>query len=87
MATTHRQQPRQGARARLPLAQAAGDGVHATIDELAAAERINPSYVSLMLRLTLLVPDIDEASPSNTSESHKKIVESLCGNFCSTAAV
>lgn len=32
-----------------------------TIDELAAAERINSSYVSRLLRLTLLAPDIIEA--------------------------
>ncbi|TPQ52947.1 hypothetical protein C2U72_00595 [Prosthecomicrobium hirschii] len=36
-------------------------GAYATIDELAAAERINPSYVSRMLRLTLLAPDMVEA--------------------------
>ena len=36
-------------------------GIHATIDELATAERINPSYVSRLLRITLLAPDIVEA--------------------------
>lgn len=36
-------------------------GVHNTIDDLAAAEKINPSYVSRVLRLTLLAPDIVEA--------------------------
>lgn len=36
-------------------------GAYATIDELAAAERINSSYVSRVLRLTLLAPDIVEA--------------------------
>jgi hypothetical protein len=36
-------------------------GVHATLAELAAAEKINPSYVSRVLRLTLLAPDIVEA--------------------------
>ena len=36
-------------------------GAYATIDELATAERINPSYVSRLLRLTLLAPDIVEA--------------------------
>jgi hypothetical protein len=35
-------------------------GVNATIDDLAAAEKINPSYVSRVLRLTLLAPDIVE---------------------------
>lgn len=34
---------------------------YGTIDELAAAEKINSSYVSRLLRLTLLAPDIVEA--------------------------
>ena len=36
-------------------------GRYATIDALAAAEKINASYVSRILRLTLLAPDIVEA--------------------------
>ncbi len=36
-------------------------GRYATIDELARAEKINASYVSRILRLTLLAPDIVEA--------------------------
>ena len=36
-------------------------GVYATVEELAAAEKINGSYVSRVLRLTLLAPDIVEA--------------------------
>jgi hypothetical protein len=36
-------------------------GVHATIDDLAVAEKITPSYASRILRLTLLAPDIVEA--------------------------
>ena len=36
-------------------------GRFATIDELAAAEKINSSYVSRLLRLTLLAPYIVEA--------------------------
>ena len=36
-------------------------GRYGTIDELAAAEKINSSYVSRLLRLTLLGPDIVEA--------------------------
>ena len=35
--------------------------VYATVEELASAERINSSYVSRVLRLTLLAPDIVEA--------------------------
>jgi hypothetical protein len=36
-------------------------GRYATINELAAAEKINSSYVSRLLRLTLLAPNIVEA--------------------------
>ena len=36
-------------------------GRFGTIDELAAAEKINSSYVSRLLRPTLLAPDIVEA--------------------------
>ena len=36
-------------------------GVDGTVDEIARAEGINPSYVSRILRLTLLAPDIVEA--------------------------
>jgi hypothetical protein len=34
------------------------NGTHATIAEIAAAEKINESYVGRVLRLTLLAPDI-----------------------------
>ena len=37
------------------------DGSYSTIKELAAAEKINASYVCRVLRLTLLPPDIVEA--------------------------
>jgi len=36
-------------------------GRHATVAELAAAEKINPSYVSRVLRMTLLSPTMVEA--------------------------
>ena len=36
-------------------------GDYATIEEIAEAENINPSYVSRVLRMTLLAPDIVEA--------------------------
>lgn len=35
-------------------------GVHATVEDIAAAGKINTSYVSRILRLTLLAPDIVE---------------------------
>jgi hypothetical protein len=37
------------------------DGRFGTVAELAAAEKINASYVSRVLRLTLLAPDVVEA--------------------------
>jgi hypothetical protein len=36
-------------------------GVYGTVEEIAAAEKINASYVSRVLRLTLLAPEIVEA--------------------------
>jgi hypothetical protein len=36
-------------------------GVHATIEDLARAKGVAPSYVSRVLRLTLLAPEIVEA--------------------------
>ena len=36
-------------------------GVHATLDDLARANGVAPSYVSRILRLTLLAPDTVEA--------------------------
>jgi hypothetical protein len=37
------------------------DGVYASCAELAVVEKINPSYVSRVLRLSLLAPEITEA--------------------------
>jgi hypothetical protein len=36
-------------------------GAYGTVEELATAEKISASYVSRVLRLTLLAPDIVEA--------------------------
>jgi hypothetical protein len=36
-------------------------GTHTTVAEIAAAEKINASYVGRVLRLTLLSPEIVEA--------------------------
>lgn len=36
------------------------NGTYATIEEIAAAERINPSYISRFMRLANLAPDIVE---------------------------
>jgi hypothetical protein len=37
------------------------EGVHATIEDLGKAKRVNATYVSRVLRLTLLAPEIVEA--------------------------
>jgi hypothetical protein len=45
-------------------------GVHQTLDELAKAERVNPSYVSRILRLTLLSPKIVEGLLDQRQSTH-----------------
>jgi len=50
----------QGPRTRPPVAADAGGGEYGTLAEMADAERISRSYVSRILRLTLLAPDIVE---------------------------
>jgi hypothetical protein len=45
-------------------------GVHTTVDDIATAEKINPSYVSRVLRLTLLAPAIVEAILDGKQEPH-----------------
>jgi hypothetical protein len=50
----------QGARAGVAVAAAARRGQFASVRELAEAERIGLSYISRVLRLTLLAPDIME---------------------------
>jgi hypothetical protein len=43
------------------------DGAYTTVGELAKAERINESYVTRILRLNLLAPDIVEAALNGQS--------------------
>jgi hypothetical protein len=52
---------RQSARPAVPVAERPGIGELATLEEIAAVEKINASYVGHVLRLTLLAPDIVEA--------------------------
>ena len=61
--TTQRQQEfaRQRAVPSLPLKRILESGEFATIAELAEREGIAPSYMTRVLRLTLLVPDIVDA--------------------------
>ena len=51
----------QGAGTRIPVGAHARSGEVATIAELAERERIAPSYMTRVLRPTLLAPDIVEA--------------------------
>ena len=44
-----------------PFATGPKSGVFATVEEIAAAEKISASYVGRVLRLTLLAPDIVQA--------------------------
>jgi hypothetical protein len=48
-------------------------GVYATIDELAATEKINASYVSRVLRLSLLAPEIVQAILGGRQPAHLKL--------------
>ena len=45
----------------MAVAEAAGPGVYSSVTEIAEAEKISKSYVSRILRLALLAPDIVEA--------------------------
>ena len=55
-------------------------GTYGTIEELAAAEKINPPYVSRILRLTLLAPDIVEAV-LNGQHAQKLTLATLMQSF------
>ena len=57
------------------------NGVYATIEDLAAAEKINESYVSRVLRLTLLAPDIVEAILDGGQPADMQIAHLLKGPF------
>jgi hypothetical protein len=52
------------------------DGVYATVSEIAQAENLNKSYVSRILRLALLAPDIVEAILAGTTDQ-SMILEQL----------
>lgn len=56
------------------------NGTHATIAEIATAEKINESYVGRVLRLTLLAPDIVEAVMSRQQPAELQL-DSLMRRF------
>lgn len=56
-------------------------GAVATVHEIAIAENINPSYVSRVLRLTLLAPEIIEAVMEEMSASGAETLARLMRPF------
>lgn len=53
------------------------NGTHATIAEIAAAEKVNDSYVGRVLRLTLLAPDIVEGILSGRQTAGLQLADLL----------
>ena len=43
------------------------EGEYDSIEELARAEKINPSYLARVLRLTLIAPEIVESIPAGST--------------------
>ena len=54
-------------------------GVHGTIEDLARAKGVTPSYVSRVLRLTLLAPEIVEAIPDGRQPPGVQLDDLLAG--------
>ena len=52
-------------------------GVYSTVAEIAAAERVNDSYVSRILRLTLLAPDTVEAVVDGRQQNTFSLAEAM----------
>ena len=52
-------------------------GRYATINEIARAEKINPSYVSRVLRLTLLAPATVEAILDGRADAAPTLAEAM----------
>src|SRR5258708_38563101 len=51
------------------------DGVYGSITEMADKERINPSYLSRTIRLSLLAPDIVEAVLNGTQPATLQLAD------------
>jgi hypothetical protein len=57
------------------------DGTYATMVELAKAERINESYVTRLIRLNLLAPDIVEAALDGRTPLTVQILTEPISNY------
>ena len=55
------------------------EGMHATFDDLAKAERVSQSHVSRMLRLTLLSPDLIESILEGRQPESMRLEELMRG--------
>jgi hypothetical protein len=55
------------------------ESVHATLKDLARAKSVNPTYVSRILRLTLLAPDIVEAILDGRQAAELQLDDLLAG--------
>lgn len=55
------------------------EGVQATLEDLARAKRVHPTYVSRVLRLTLLAPDIVEAILDGRQAEELQLDDLLAG--------
>ena len=78
-AAAARQRHGQGAGASVPVAEMLDDGVHATLEDLARAKGVAPSYVSRILRLTLLAPEIVEAILDGRQPAELQLDDLLVG--------
>jgi AraC-like DNA-binding protein len=56
-------------------------GAYGSIEELAKAERINPSYLARILRLTLLAPALTEAILDGRHDPERVTLERLMRPF------
>lgn len=56
-------------------------GTYSSVAELAAAERINPSYLARVLRLTLLAPDIVDSILDGRHDPERTSLERLMKPF------
>ena len=59
---------------------------YGSLQELATAKRINPSYLARVLRLTLLAPDITDSILDGRHDSERVALEQLMRPFSATWA-